>query len=57
MSNPDFRTEPLRYVYDRLAELESDAIETRDLASYTLNRVRDLLDTIRPTIIEDEAQK
>lgn len=52
----DFKTEPLKHIYQRLANIDvglSSYVTTDAWArSHALTQVRELLDTIRPTIIE-----
>lgn len=52
----DFRTEPFRFVYDRLTELEAEMIGEqlilgvlRKRNAAALERIRDLQDVVRPT--------
>ena len=53
----DFKTDPLRFLYEKITELEVEVIHERDeiLAlkkrnAAVLKRIRELQDTIRPTI-------
>jgi hypothetical protein len=56
----DFKADPLKHVYESLvgqervlAELERDAYRAARQAAHALSNVRTLVDTIRPTVIED----
>ena len=53
----DFRTEPLRVVYDRLADLESTLMDLnghRFAVRPALDQVRELLDLLRPLVLGGE---
>lgn len=58
MTAPDFQTDPLGHVYRKLADIEARLLVLRDThLAVAISDVRSLQDTIRPTIIEREAQK